>query len=283
MRTALSQVAALPITTRAAVLVDAGKPLALMELQLPALQPEQALVKMAYAGICHSQLNEVRGKKGKDAFLPHTLGHEGSGIVLATGPNTKKVKVGDAVALTWIKGEGAEVNTQNYACENLGKVNSGAISTFMEYTNICENRLVKIPENLNLRDAALLGCALPTGGGMVQHHFKIDKNSTAAVFGCGGVGACAIAVAALQGAKILIAIDRVAAKLETAKALGATHIIDAAREDVAARLKEIAPNGVDLAVEATGVPEVMEMAHTCVKTGGGLCVLAGVWWTTRPG
>jgi S-(hydroxymethyl)glutathione dehydrogenase/alcohol dehydrogenase len=262
-------------TARAAVLIETGKPLALMELELPEPAPGQALVKMAYAGICHSQLNEVRGKKGPDRFLPHTLGHEGSGAVVAVGSGTTKVKPGDHVVLTWIKGKGADVPSNSYQARGLGKINSGAISTFMDYTLVCENRLCVIPSAMPLRTAALLGCALPTGGGMVLHSGVAKKGSAIAVFGCGGVGSSAIAVAAMCGASPLIAIDRVPSKLETARSLGATHVIDAASEDVAARIQAIAPGGVDLAVEATGVSAVMEMAHTAVKTGGGLCVLAG--------
>jgi S-(hydroxymethyl)glutathione dehydrogenase / alcohol dehydrogenase len=265
----------IPNTTRAAVLIDTGKPLVLMELELPQLSSGQALVKMAYAGVCHTQLNEVRGLKGEDRFLPHTLGHEGSGQVVVVGSNTTKVKVGDNVVLTWIKGKGAEVSANSYRAKGFDKINSGAISTFMDYTVVCENRLCVIPPSMPLREAALLGCALPTGGGIVLNTGVVKEKSSVAVFGCGGVGSCAIAVAAMCGANPLIAIDRVASKLDIARALGATHVIDASKEDVGARIQAIAPGGVNLAIEATGVVKVMEMAHGVVKTGGGLCVLAG--------
>jgi S-(hydroxymethyl)glutathione dehydrogenase/alcohol dehydrogenase len=265
----------LPRTSRAAILLEIGKPLEIMELELPTPAPGQALVKMAYAGICHSQLNEVRGRKGPDRFLPHTLGHEGSGTVLAVGNDTTKVKPGDAVVLTWIKGRGTEVGSNNYRAAGLGKINSGAISTFMDFTLVCENRLCVIPPTMPLRAASLLGCALPTGGGIVINSGAVKKGSAVAVFGSGGVGSCAIAVAAMCGASPLIAIDRVPAKLELARSLGAIHVIDSSSGDVGARIQAIAPGGVDLAVEATGVREVMELAHGTVKTGGGLCVLAG--------
>ncbi len=220
----------LPKSTRAAVLVEIGKPLALMDLDLPALAPGQALIKMAYAGVCHTQLNEVRGLKGEDRFLPHTLGHEGSGHVIAVGPNTTKVKPGDNVVLTWIKGKGAEVSANSYRAKGFDKINSGAISTFMDYTLVCENRLCVIPSFMPLREAALLGCALPTGGGIVLNTGVVKEKSSVAVFGCGGVGSCAIAVAAMCGASPLIAVDRIASKLEIACALGATHVIDASTE-----------------------------------------------------
>lgn len=261
--------------TRAAVLVETGKPLLIVDVRLPPLAAGQALVKMAYSGICHTQLNEVRGRKGPDRFLPHTLGHEGSGVVLAVGEGTQKVKVGDRVVLSWIKGSGADVPSNTYSCAEFGKINSGAISTFMETTLVCENRLSVIPAEMPLRTAALLGCALPTGGGIILNSGVSVEGKTVVVFGCGGVGACAVAVAAVMGAQTLIAVDRVQEKLDMAKTLGATHAINAAAENVSEAIARVCPTGVDLAVEATGVKEVMELAHGVVRTGGGLCVLAG--------
>ena len=264
-----------PKTTRAAILVETGKPLEIMEIDLPELAPGQALVKLAYAGVCHSQLNEVRGLKGADKLLPHTLGHEGSGTVIAVGPGTVKVKAGDRVVLTWIKGSGKDVPSVTYTSQKFPKINSGAISTFMEYTLVCENRLCVIPDTMPLREAALLGCALPTGGGMVMNEGKVKEGSSVAVFGCGGIGSCAVAVASMLGADPLIAIDQVPDRLALAKSLGATHVIYAAEEDAAKRIQEICPGGVSLALEATGVPAVMEIAHASVRAGGGLCLLAG--------
>lgn len=90
--------------TKAAVLCEINKPLQIEELMIPELQSGQVLVKIAYSGICRSQLNEIQGLKGQDNYLPHTLGHEGSGIVEAIGPGVSKVELGDHVVLTWIKG-----------------------------------------------------------------------------------------------------------------------------------------------------------------------------------
>src|SRR6266540_7172576 len=130
--------------TDAAVLVELNQPLRLLALAVPDLKPGQVLVDVAYSGVCHSQLHEIRGRRGPDRFLPHTLGHEGSGTVRAIGPGVSKVKPGDRVVLTWIKGEGADVPATTYASE-LGAVNSGAISTFMRRTITCENRVVPVP------------------------------------------------------------------------------------------------------------------------------------------
>src|SRR4051794_2860333 len=118
--------------TDAAVLVELNQPLRLLPLEVPDLKPGQVLVDVAYSGVCHSQLHEVRGRRGPDRFLPHVLGHEGSGTVLAVGAGVTKVAAGDRVVLTWIKGEGAEVPSTTYS-SSLGAVNSGAISTFMRH------------------------------------------------------------------------------------------------------------------------------------------------------
>ena len=85
------------MNTKAAVLFECNKPLRIIELKLPALSAGQVLVKLAFSGICRTQLNEIKGIKGEDKYLPHTLGHEGSGVVLEVGPGVKKVKVGDHV------------------------------------------------------------------------------------------------------------------------------------------------------------------------------------------
>lgn len=265
-----------PQTTRAAVLVKTGEPLKILELQLPALQPGQVLVEMEYAGVCHTQLHEVRGRRGPDKFLPHTLGHEGSGVVAAVGDGVCKVGVGDRVVLTWIKGEGADVPSTTY-CSEIGIVNSGAVSAFMTYAVASENRLVAMYENgLNTRDAALLGCAVPTGAGTVINTADVKSGSSVAVFGVGGIGLSAVLAAAMRRASPIIAVDIVEAKLHAAMAAGATHAINAATEAVLEQIKGLTGGrGVDTAIEAVGRPETMETAYRSVRYGGGLCVLAG--------
>src|SRR3989338_6877793 len=142
--------------THAAVLFGTNN-LKLESLTIPALKQGQVLVQMAYSGICRSQLLEIKGDRGVDKFLPHTLGHEGSGIVVQIGQDVKKVKIGDHVVVTWIKGEGWDVPSTMYS-QGSTMVNSGAISTFMTTTVISENRVVSIPDKMPLREAALLGC-----------------------------------------------------------------------------------------------------------------------------
>ena len=152
--------------TIAAVLEQLNEPLKIRELTIPDLRPGQVLVEVAYSGVCRSQLLGVRGKRGPDRFLPHTLGHEGSGTVLEVEAGVTKVKPGDRVVLSWIKGNGADVPSTVYQSPE-GPVNSGAISTFMHQTVTCENRVTLISDARPLREAALVGCAIPIGAGII--------------------------------------------------------------------------------------------------------------------
>lgn len=264
-----------PQYTDAAVLYELCNDLRIMTLEIPELKYGQVLVKMAFSGLCHTQLSEASGKKGKDHFLPHTMGHEGSGIVIQISEGVTKVKPGDHVVLSWIKGSGVEVPSTQYISKD-GIVNSGAISTFMRHTVASENRLTPIPNTIPLREAALLGCAIPTGAGMVFNTSGIRPGGTMAVFGVGGVGMSAVHAANILNASIIIAVDIHEQKLEMAKSLGATHLINAGIKDVLRCIREITDGiGVDCAIEAAGVADVMETAYRAVRQNGGLCILAG--------
>ena len=120
-----------PRKTNAAVLFETKKPLEVVEIDIPQLKPGQVLVEIAYSGVCRTQLLEIEGKKGPDRYLPHTLGHEGSGIVISKSSDVEKVKVGDHVVITWIKGAGFEVPSTSYTCQEK-TINSGAVSTFQK-------------------------------------------------------------------------------------------------------------------------------------------------------
>src|ERR1700682_5190785 len=118
--------------TPAAILVETGKPLVIEDLEIPKLQPGQVLVEITYSGVCHTQVLEWRGYRGDDKFLPHCLGHEGSGIIREIGPGVSKVKGGNHAILSWIKGSGCEVPGSVY-CWGPRKVHAGAITTFSRY------------------------------------------------------------------------------------------------------------------------------------------------------
>ncbi|MDD5109271.1 MAG: zinc-binding dehydrogenase [Candidatus Omnitrophica bacterium] len=262
--------------TLAAVLHKINHPLKIEELNIPNLRKGQVLVKIAYSGICHTQLNEIKGLKGEDKFLPHTLGHEGSGIVDSIGPGVKKVKTNDKVVLTWIKGSGGNALPISYKGKNGLIVNSGAIATFLTYAVIAENRLVKIPDEMPLYEAALLGCAIPTGAGIIINTIKMRTGSSIAIFGVGGIGSSALLAAKLNGAAIIIAIDISDDKLERSLKLGATHIINAAKEDVLSAIMGLtSQKGVDYTIECAGRCETMEIAFKSARDRGGVCVIAG--------
>lgn len=260
--------------TLAAVLTRQNHPLEILELEIPPLKTGQVLVKMAYSGLCHSQLNEIKGLKGEDPYLPHTLGHEGSGTVEEIGEGVTKVKPGDPVVLSWIKGTGLEVPGCVYGA-SWGSVNSGAISTFMTYTVVSENRLIPLPLTMPLKEAALLGCALPTGAGVVKNEMQVQSHHSFAVFGVGGVGMSALLAAKLARANPLIAVDISPQKLEQASAMGATHTVAACEVDPLSEILKITQGkGVDFAFESAGKKHVMEQAFRALKAPG-LCVLAG--------
>ena len=260
--------------TIAAVLVEQNAPLEIWELTTPSLQEGQVLVEIAYSGLCHSQLNEINGLKGEDHFLPHTLGHEGSGVVIEVGEGITKVKPGDHVVLSWIKGEGKNAPGCKYQSVD-GVVNSGAISTFLTHAVISENRLIPIPKEMPLREAALLGCAIPTGAGVVRNEMNLKPGQSFAVFGAGGIGLSALMAAKHAKADPIVAIDVNTRKLERAKAMGATHVIDARTSDPVSALAEITSgNGVDYIFESAGKKEAMEKAFCSLKAPG-MCVIAG--------
>ena len=260
--------------TQAALLVELGKPLVLADVELPALKPGQVLVEIAYSGACGTQVMEWRGDKGEDKWVPHCLGHEGTGTVLESGSAVTKVKAGDKVVLSWIKGSGIEAGGAVYAWGDK-KVNAGGVTTFQRHAVVSENRLTLLPAELSMDLAVLLGCAAPTGMGAVYNVLKAQPGDAVAVFGTGGVGLHAVMAAALVGAMPVIAIDPNPTRRALAPLYGATHVIDPAAADVLTEIKKIVPQGVDIAVESSGVPAVMEMAVNATRQQGGRAVVIG--------
>jgi S-(hydroxymethyl)glutathione dehydrogenase/alcohol dehydrogenase len=259
--------------TQAALLVQTGQPLVLAEIETPALKPGQVLVEVAYSGACGTQVMEWRGDKGEDKWVPHCLGHEGTGTVIEVGGAVTKVKVGDKVVLSWIKGTGIEAGGAVYDW-NGKKVNAGGVTTFQRHSVVSENRLTLLPPDLPMDVAVLLGCAAPTGMGAVYNVLKVQPGDAVAVFGTGGIGLNALMAAALAGAMPVIGIDPNPTRRALAKIYGATHVIDAAG-DVLAEIKKIVPQGVDLAVESSGIPSVMEQAINATRQQGGRAVVIG--------
>jgi len=261
---------------KAAILVEQKKPLVIADINLPEkLEYGQVLVRVVSSGICGSQIGEIEGVKGPDRFLPHLLGHEGGGIVEKIGTGVTKVKPGDHVVMHWRKGVGIDSATPQY---KWGKttVNAGWVTTFNELSVISENRLTPIPKDIDFETAALLGCAVTTGFGVVNNDAKLKIGESVAVFGVGSVGMNIIQGASLVSAYPIIAIDLYDHKLNEAKKYGATHVINASKEDVGAEIEKIVGSqGVDVAIDNTGNPKVIELAYEATSNSG-RTVLVGV-------
>jgi S-(hydroxymethyl)glutathione dehydrogenase / alcohol dehydrogenase len=258
----------------AALLVQTGTPLVLAEIEIPQLKPGQVLVQIAYSGACGTQVMEWRGDKGEDKWVPHCIGHEGTGVVLETGSAVSKVKADDKVVLSWIKGSGIEAGGAVYDWDGR-KVNAGGVTTFQRHAVVSENRLTLLPADLPMDVAVLLGCAAPTGMGALYNVLKAQPGDAVAVFGTGGIGLNALMAAALVGAMPVIGIDPNPTRRALAKIYGATHVIDPSESDVLGQIKKIVPQGVDLAVESSGVAAVMEQAISATRQQGGRAVVIG--------
>lgn len=262
---------------KAAVLVQLNKRLEVLSgIDYASPGRGQVLVKLAYSGVCHSQLMEARGHRGADPYLPHLLGHEGSGQVVEIGDGVTKVRPGDLVVLGWIKGGGLDGGGVKYHCSCLSQpLSAGGVTTFNEYALVSENRVVQLPAGVPLDVAVLFGCAVPTGAGIITNDLRPPPGSALAIFGLGGIGMSALMATMLFQCSKVIAVDVSEEKLALAKSFGATHLIDARTADPVDEIRLLTGgHGVDFAVEASGQTNVIEQAFASVRRGGGVCVFA---------
>ncbi|MAR77938.1 MAG: dehydrogenase [Gammaproteobacteria bacterium] len=244
---------------KSAILIESKKPLILADIELPKnLEFGQVQVKLFYSGICGAQINEIDALKGPDKFLPHLLGHEGSGIVEKIGEGVTTVKPGDHVVLHWRKSKGIQSNTPKYLW-NDKIVNAGWVTTFNEKAIISENRLTVIPKEADLKTAALYGCAITSGFGAVNNDAKVQIGQSVLIFGLGGMGLSIAYASSLVSAYPIIGIDIHQEKLDLAKKFGVTHTFTSINED---NLKDILNNkGPDITFETTGISSLMEKAY----------------------
>ncbi|MBI1916540.1 MAG: zinc-binding dehydrogenase [Planctomycetes bacterium] len=260
---------------RAAILVAQNAPLEIGEVEVPRPEVGQVLVRVECSGICGKQLDEISGKRGHDPFIPHLLGHEGAGVVIEVGPGVNKAKAGDRVVLHWMKGLGINAATPQYRWKGR-PVNAGWVTTFNEYAVVSENRLTPVGTDIDPAVAALLGCAVTTGLGIVFNDAALKPGQSLAVFGVGGVGLNVIQGAALLNSYPIAAVDLHDHKLEQAVRFGATHTVNARRGDLAGVLKEVSGGrGFDVAVDAVGDARLIETAYA-VTSDSGRTILAGV-------
>lgn len=252
----------------AAVLVDTES-VVVCGVEMPRLDDSQVAVEMLYSGICGSQLMEFLGHRGEDRFLPHLFGHEGVGIVTRVGKRVKKVEPGQRVALTWIKGEGLDSPSIVLQSE-LGLINAGQVSTLTEFAVVAESRVFPIDVGVSDRLAVLLGCALPTGVGMVLNSFDVGIHHRVGVFGLGGVGTSTLLTLKALGAKCLVVTDTNERKREWAHRVGVAEVIDPAAGPLRNQLEHAGIFEFDLVFDCSGSVRSMEAAFESLSRHGAL-------------
>jgi S-(hydroxymethyl)glutathione dehydrogenase / alcohol dehydrogenase len=271
---------------KAAVLRETNRPLEIEEVQVSKPGPREVLVRTVAAGVCHSDLHFMDGSY--PYRLPTILGHESAGIVEEVGSDVTYVKKGDHVitCLSAFCGHCDKCLTGRLSLCQSPEVSRKAdeesrlisnsqpihqflnLSSFAEMMLIHEHALVKVRDDMPFDRAALIGCSTTTGVGAVFHTAGVEPGSTVAVIGCGGVGLAAINGAAIAGAGVIIAIDRVESKLELAKVMGATHVINASQCDAVGEVLELTRGGCDYTFEAIGLKATAEQAFKMLGAGG---------------
>jgi len=260
---------------KAAILTNFNNPLIIEDLQIPKLKCGQVLVKIWSSGICGAQLGQIQGTKMKKEFLPCLMGHEGGGEVIDVGDGVTTVKVGDRVVVHWRRGSGIESSFPIYEMLDGTKIGSGLVTTFNEMTIASENRVTKIDDDIPYEIAALMGCSVTTGLGIINNEAQLKIGQSIGIIGAGGVGLNIIQGASLVSGYPIIAIDLDDEKLLLAKKYGATYTINSTNTNVVDEVKKIVgSSGVDIFIDTTGIPTLIEMA--CVLTnGGGKTIMVG--------
>ena len=262
---------------KAAILVESKKPLVVANIDLPKkIEYGQVLVKIFYSGICGAQVNEeIDAAKGPDKFLPHLLGHEGSGVVEKIGDGVATVKPGDHVVLHWRKSKGIQSGTPKYLW-NGKRVNAGWITTFNEKAIVSENRLTVIPKDFDMRTAALFGCAVTTGFGVVNNDAKIKIGQSVLIFGVGGLGLNIAYASSMVSAYPIVGIDLHEHKIDLGKKFGLTHGITIKSNNLEKEIYNIiGMKGADAVIETTGITKVIEQAYQLTASDG-KTILVGV-------
>lgn len=276
---------------KAAVMHQVGRPLAIEDVALEGPRADEVLVRMVAAGVCHSDLHVRNGDL--PCVLPCVLGHEGAGVVEDVGPGVRHVRPGDPVLLLWRAycgecyfcrlGRPAQCEL-GLTIRRSGKLADGtarfhldgrevhhfsSVSTFGERTVVPAASAMKLREDMPLDRAAIVGCAVMTGVGAVFNAAELRPGTSAVVIGCGGVGLNAVQGCAIAGAERIIAVDISTYKLELARQFGATHAIDATRDDVPAAVRELTNGlGAHYAFEAIGNVKTLAQALELVRRTG---------------
>jgi len=261
---------------KAAILFEQNKPLIVDKVELPKkLDFGQVLVKVYYSGICGSQLGEISGIKGPDSYLPHLLGHEGTGKVLETGPNVSHIQEGDHVVLHWKPSIGIDAKPPLY--EWKGKsLNAGKVTTFNQYAVVSENRLTSIPKDFDMKTATLFGCAVTTAFGVVNNDAEIKVGQSVIILGLGGLGLNIAQAASMVSANPIVGIDLIQSKLDLGLKFGLTDIVNGSQKNIDETIYSIVGSeGADVVIETTGNTKLIEQAYNLTNTNG-KTVLVGV-------
>jgi S-(hydroxymethyl)glutathione dehydrogenase/alcohol dehydrogenase len=277
---------------KAAMFHGPHQPLTIEEVEIDRPIGRELLVRTVASGVCHSDLHYINGDSLTPA--PSVLGHEAAGIVEEVGPLVTEFKPGDHVigCLSQYCGRCDYCLTgRTYLCrarpmrspeepprltwkgQPINQFHN--LSTFAERMLVHEHAVVKIREDMPLDRAALIGCGVTTGFGAVLRTAKVEPGSTVAVYGAGGVGLAAVQGARVAGARMIIAVDVFEHKLATARALGATHVLDASSHDPVRAIRDLTDGGVDYSFEAIGLKRTQEQAFESIR-GGGTCTLIGL-------
>jgi aryl-alcohol dehydrogenase len=282
---------------KAAVVREKSGPFVIEDVTLDAPRAGEVLVRIAGVGMCHTDL--VVRDQYFPTPLPAVLGHEGSGVVEAVGGGVTKVAVGDHVVLSYascgqcdncLQGlngycpdlygrnfSGARPDGSSPCCDAHGARLSGyffAQSSFGEFALATERNVVPIDRDVPLEIMGPLGCGIQTGAGAVINALKPGAGSSIAIFGAGSVGLAAVMAARVAGCATIIAVDLNDTRLELARELGATHVVNAAGDAVEA-IHAITGEGVQYSLECTGLPVVVRQAVDCLRLTG-VCGIIGV-------
>jgi len=264
----------MPSEVRAVVSTAVKEPVHIETILVPDPGPGEALVKVQACGVCHTDLHYREGAINDE--FPFLLGHEAAGLVEAVGEGVTNVAPGDYVILAWRAPCGTcrscrrgrpwycfgSLNAQQKMTLD-GQDLSPAlgIGAFAEKTLVAAGQCVPVDPRARPEAAGLIGCGVMAGLGAAMLTGNVQRGDTVAVFGCGGVGDAAIAGARLAGARTIVAVDLDPRKLEWAKGFGATHTVDASKEDPVEGVKRHTEGfGADVVIEAVGNPKVMEQA-----------------------
>ena len=272
-----------------AIVLDEAGDIAVRQVVLPEAGPGEVRVRLAAAGVCHSDLSFVNGTLMSPR--PIVLGHEGAGVVEAVGEGVSKVKPGDRVLLNWTPacrdcwycthGESHLCpNSTKRAIKPYAELDDGtpvfqAISTgaFAEQTVVDEAGVVPLPEGLPLEHAAVIGCAVLTGVGAVLNTAGVEKGQSVAVVGLGGVGLSVVQGARIAGANPIIGVDASPAKEEFARAAGVTDFLAPGDDTIAAVQGLTGGLGVDHSFEVVGTAATIKLAWSLARRGGNMTIV----------